>query len=60
MTIVGVDPVWSVLVHPVELNKQKSEYKVEGIGYDFVPGVLDQTAPDIWAKTSDRDAFCFA
>ncbi|KAL4767540.1 tryptophan synthase beta subunit-like PLP-dependent enzyme [Aspergillus nidulans var. acristatus] len=58
--VIGVDPIGSVLAHPPQLNEQKSEYKVEGIGYDFVPGVLDQTAPDVWVKTSDRDAFCFA
>ncbi|KAL6230520.1 hypothetical protein BDW75DRAFT_234347 [Aspergillus navahoensis] len=49
--VVGVDPIGSVLAHPACLNEQKSEYKVEGIGYDFVPGVLDQTAPDAWVKT---------
>ncbi|GKZ22421.1 hypothetical protein AbraIFM66951_002919 [Aspergillus brasiliensis] len=58
--IVGVDPVGSILAHPAELNEQKGEYKVEGIGYDFVPGVLDQMAPDTWVKTTDADAFYFA
>lgn len=58
--VVGVDPVGSVLAWPEELNEQKSEYRVEGIGYDFVPGVLDQTAPDAWVKISDKDAFHFA
>lgn len=58
--VVGVDPVGSILAQPAELNKQKSEYRVEGIGYDFVPGVLDQTAPDAWVKTSDKDSFHFA
>lgn len=60
VTIVGVDPIGSILAHPAELNQQKGEYKVEGIGYDFVPGVLDQIAPDTWVKTSDTDAFYFA
>lgn len=58
--VVGVDPIGSVLAQPAELNEQQSEYRVEGIGYDFVPGVLDQTAPDAWIKTSDKDAFHFA
>jgi cystathionine beta-synthase len=58
--VVGVDPIGSVLAHPAQFNAQKGEYKVEGIGYDFVPGVLDQTAPDAWVKTSDMDAFRFA
>lgn len=58
--VVGVDPVGSVLAQPAELNEKKGEYRVEGIGYDFVPGVLDQAAPDAWVKTSDQDAFHFA
>lgn len=58
--VVGVDPIGSILAHPGELNEEQGEYKVEGIGYDFVPGVLDRTAPDVWVKTSDRDAFRLA
>ncbi|KAA8649344.1 hypothetical protein EYZ11_009853 [Aspergillus tanneri] len=60
VSVVGVDPIGSILAHPEELNEERSEYKVEGIGYDFVPGVLDRTAPDIWIKTNDRDAFRLA
>lgn len=55
--IVGVDPVGSILAQPETLNRKISEYKVEGIGYDFVPGVLDQSAPDIWVKTTDEGSF---
>ncbi|KAK5993983.1 Beta-thionase [Cladobotryum mycophilum] len=55
--IVGADPVGSVLAQPDELNRVKGEYKVEGIGYDFVPRVLDQTSPDVWIKTTDEDSF---
>jgi cystathionine beta-synthase len=58
--VVGVDPVGSVLAQPDSLNQLRQEYKVEGIGYDFVPQVLDQTEPDIWIKTSDPDSFHFA
>lgn len=58
--VVGVDPIGSVLAKPDTLNETKSEYKVEGIGYDFLPIVLDQTAPDVWIKTSDKDSFQFA
>ncbi|KAJ5415662.1 hypothetical protein N7465_004357 [Penicillium sp. CMV-2018d] len=57
---VGVDPLGSVLAQPDELNGLKAEYKVEGIGYDFVPEVLNQAEPDIWIKTSDRDSFQYA
>ncbi|KZF23608.1 putative cystathionine beta-synthase [Xylona heveae TC161] len=60
LLVVGVDPVGSVLAQPDTLNQIKSEYKVEGIGYDFVPAVLDQSAPDMWIKTTDKDSFQFA
>lgn len=58
--VVGVDPVGSVLAVPSSLNELRGEYKVEGIGYDFVPEVLDQSAPDAWVKTNDRESFQFA
>ncbi|PYH92843.1 pyridoxal phosphate-dependent enzyme, beta subunit [Aspergillus ellipticus CBS 707.79] len=60
IVVVGVDPVGSVLAQPEELNEVKAEFKVEGIGYDFVPGVLDQAGPNLWIKTSDRDSFQYA
>ncbi|KAI0040888.1 pyridoxal phosphate-dependent enzyme beta subunit [Auriscalpium vulgare] len=60
-TIVGVDPVGSVLALPAALNdtSESGSYVVEGIGYDFVPDVLSR-APGLinsWVKTSDTDAF---
>ncbi|OJJ46447.1 hypothetical protein ASPZODRAFT_66185 [Penicilliopsis zonata CBS 506.65] len=58
--IVAVDPLGSILAQPEGLNEFKAEYKVEGIGYDFVPQVLDQAEPDLWIKTSDRDSFRYA
>ncbi|KAB8225037.1 tryptophan synthase beta subunit-like PLP-dependent enzyme [Aspergillus novoparasiticus] len=58
--VVGVDPVGSILAHPETLNEKKSEYRVEGIGYDFVPGVLEQRTPDLWVKTTDQDSFQMA
>ena len=43
MKIVGVDPEGSDLALPVELNQtETSFYEVEGIGYDFIPSVLDR------------------
>ncbi|EER25665.1 Cystathionine beta-synthase, putative [Coccidioides posadasii C735 delta SOWgp] len=58
--LVGVDPVGSILAIPERLNETKGEYKVEGIGYDFLPDVLDQTSPDLWVKTTDKDSFKLA
>ncbi|KAJ6010302.1 hypothetical protein N7451_001714 [Penicillium sp. IBT 35674x] len=47
---VAVDPLGSFLAQPDELNDFKAEYKVEGVGYDFVPDVLNQAKPDLWIK----------
>ena len=51
--IVGVDPVGSILAGPSEITP----YKVEGIGYDFIPDVLDRELVDRWIKTDDRESF---
>jgi cystathionine beta-synthase len=51
--IVGVDPEGSILAGPGEI----SSYKVEGIGYDFIPDVLDRSLVDQWIKSNDRDSF---
>ncbi|MBI4702584.1 MAG: cystathionine beta-synthase [Deltaproteobacteria bacterium] len=51
--IVGVDPEGSILAGPGPIGT----YKVEGIGYDFVPDVLDRSLVDRWIKTNDRDSF---
>ena len=41
--VVGVDPYGSLLAQPQEVNKTDvKSYKVEGIGYDFIPRVLDR------------------
>ena len=59
--VVGVDPVGSILAQPEELNnKGISAYKVEGIGYDFIPKVLDRSIIDRWIKTEDRESFIMA
>ncbi|KAL9618178.1 MAG: hypothetical protein Q9160_007074 [Pyrenula sp. 1 TL-2023] len=60
--IVAADPKGSILALPESLNHDGADesYKVEGIGYDFVPDVLDQHAVDRWYKTSDREAFTYA
>jgi cystathionine beta-synthase len=41
VTIVGVDPHGSILAQPHSLNTYQGGYLVEGIGYDFIPRVLD-------------------
>jgi cystathionine beta-synthase len=51
--IVGVDPVGSILAGPEEVKS----YLVEGIGYDFIPDVLDRNLVDQWVKTEDRESF---
>ena len=51
--IIGVDPVGSILAGPAEVKS----YKVEGIGYDFIPDVLESELVDRWIKTNDRDSF---
>ena len=53
----GVDPVGSILAQPDSLNGAISSYKVEGIGYDFIPTVLERKYVDKWYKSSDRESF---
>jgi cystathionine beta-synthase len=54
--VVGVDPEGSILAGPGEIKS----YKVEGIGYDFIPDVLDRRLVDRWIKSNDRDSFLVA
>jgi cystathionine beta-synthase len=51
--IIGVDPEGSILAGPGEIRT----YKVEGIGYDFIPDVLDRSLVHEWVKSNDRDSF---
>ncbi|CAJ1389198.1 unnamed protein product [Effrenium voratum] len=63
--VVGVDPYGSILAEPAEVNEKStrtgqeklSAYHVEGIGYDFIPTVLDREIVDHWVKTDDDEAF---
>jgi len=57
--IIGVDPVGSLLAVPEKLNDDKGAgfYEVEGIGYDFIPTVLDRTRVDYWYKSVDKNSF---
>ena len=54
--IVGVDPEGSILAGPEPIRS----YKVEGIGYDFIPDVLDRGLVDRWIKSRDRESFIMA
>jgi len=63
--VVGVDPYGSILAEPSHVNEKSnrtgqeklSAYQVEGIGYDFIPTVLDREIVDYWVKTDDDEAF---
>jgi cystathionine beta-synthase len=54
--IVGVDPVGSILAG----GNESGSYQVEGIGYDFIPDVLDRKLVDTWVKSVDKDSFLMA
>lgn len=54
--IFGVDPVGSILAGPEPVGS----YKVEGIGYDFIPKVLDHGVVDEWIKSEDHESFLMA
>ncbi|KAL2264257.1 hypothetical protein VTK26DRAFT_9033 [Humicola hyalothermophila] len=60
--VIAADPHGSILALPESLNEEKANmpYKVEGIGYDFVPDVLDRQIVDKWYKTDDRESFQLA
>ena len=63
--IVAVDPFGSILAIPDSLNdgsartgqKRLTGYQVEGIGYDFIPTVLDSKVADHWVKSDDDESF---
>ncbi|OQE19053.1 hypothetical protein PENSTE_c016G04013 [Penicillium steckii] len=60
--VIAADPLGSILALPTALNEAHANepYKVEGIGYDFIPEVLDQKAVDRWYKTGDRESFQYS
>jgi len=63
--IVAVDPHGSILAVPDSMNDgsartgqgRLTSYQVEGIGYDFIPTVLDRDVVDYWVKTDDDEGF---
>jgi len=54
--IIGVDPYGSILGGGAEVYP----YKVEGIGYDFFPDVLDNNLIDEYIKVDDKNSFKMA
>lgn len=60
--IIAADPHGSILALPAALNEThlNESYKVEGIGYDFIPEVLNQKAVDRWYKTGDKESFQYS
>jgi cystathionine beta-synthase len=60
--VVGVDPRGSILAVPESLNAQglNEGYQVEGIGYDFIPNVLERKYVDEWMKSEDKESFLMA
>lgn len=58
--VTGADPKGSILAVPESLNTSNESYMVEGIGYDFIPDVLDRKWVDDWIKTDDAESFKLA
>jgi cystathionine beta-synthase len=61
--IIAIDPLGSVLATDEELNKLSAAEGgqiVEGIGYDFIPRVLDRSCTDEWMKAADKETFVMA
>jgi cystathionine beta-synthase len=65
--IVAVDPEGSILAQPKSMNETDvTAYQVEGIGYDFIPSVLNRgrvngiKSIDTWVKTVDQESFDMA
>ncbi len=50
---------WSILAEPEHVNNNDGSgfYEVEGIGYDFLPTVLDRKRIDYWFKSADKESF---
>ena len=61
LKVVGVDPEGSIFYPRFHGQKEEPhQYKVEGIGEDFVPGTLDMSIVDDVIQVSDRDSFHMA
>jgi cystathionine beta-synthase len=61
LKVVGADPSGSIFYPRFHRQKeQPHQYKVEGIGEDFMPGTLDMSIVDDVIQISDTDAFQMA
>ncbi len=61
LKVVGADPNGSIFYPRFHRQKeQPHQYKVEGIGEDFMPGTLDMSIVDDVIQISDTDAFQMA
>ncbi len=61
--IIGIDPKGSVLreaFYTKQVSPVLKNYKVEGIGQDYVPGVLDFSWIDDVVEVDDRQSFLMA
>jgi cystathionine beta-synthase len=61
LKVVGADPEGSIFYPRFHgRDEQPHQYKVEGIGEDFMPGTLDMSIIDDVISVSDTDAFQMA
>ena len=55
---IGVDPYGSIIADPEDLSQlELPSYKVEGIGYDFIPKNCERDEFDGWVKIGDAESF---
>jgi cystathionine beta-synthase len=58
LKVVGADPEGSIFYSRFHRqSEQPHQYKVEGIGEDFMPGTMDLSIVDDVVQVSDKDAF---
>jgi cystathionine beta-synthase len=60
--IIAIDPAGSILAQPESINGPGPELgqQTEGVGYDFIPRVIDRTCTDEWMKADDHPSFIMA
>jgi cysteine synthase len=60
LQVVGVIPAGSALHFDTEKLADIGSYKMEGIGSQHRPQLLDKTVVDVWISVKDEDAFPLA
>ena len=53
-------PLLTSTPHHASPHFHPSPLQVEGIGYDFIPTVLDHSVVDRWFKCEDNESFKYA